>query len=189
MKLSIPYVKRFILWALWLGAGCFFYVANLNISYSKALYYSVIVGYNIGWNFEEEYHPSTEFFSIAHMIVGICAVAVLLEEFIQEILNTDTQWYQTVIQREKYVAAVETRDFLSRMKFGFELHKYTFVPLIIWCCLLAGGCISAYVYTSWSVSDSCFFTISTLFAGGFASVPDTFSNFQYFCGECEREDS
>lgn len=168
------------MWAIWLSTGCVFYALNLNISYSKALYYSVVVGYNIGWNFEEDYYNSTEYFSIAHMIVGICAVTILLEEYIQNILNTDTQWYQTVIEKEKYVTATSA---WSRLKYGVMFHKYTFFPLLLWFGVLAGGSISAYIYTSWSVTDSCFFTISTLFAGGFAVVPESFSNFQYLCGE------
>ena len=174
-----PYLKRILLWAVWIAAGCVFYTLNLKISYSKGLYYSVLVGYNIGWNFEEDYDTVTEYYSIGHMIVGICAVTVLLEEYIQNILNSDTQWYKVVIERENYDNAP---DFLTRMKHGFNLHKYTIVPSIIWVGVLVVGSIMAYTHTEWSITDSCFFTTSTLFAGGFAKVPDDFSNFQYFCG-------
>jgi hypothetical protein len=120
------------------------------------------------------------------MIIGVCAVTILLEEYIQNILNTDTQWYHAVIDRERYTVAVNNRDFVSRIKFGILLHKYTFFPVLLWLGVLAMGSVTAYLYTPWSVTDSCFFTISTLFAGGFATVPDSFSNFQYFCGECLR---
>ena len=181
MNISKAYFKRVVLWVIWLCAGCIFYTVDLDISFSKGLYYSVLVGYNIGWNFEEDYHPITEYYSIAHMIVGVCAVTILLEEYIQNILNTDTHWYQSVLDKEKYTGAV---GISSRVKHGIMMHKYTFIPTFIWVGVLVGGSIIAYVNTEWSAADSCFFTISTLFAGGFATVPDDFSNFQYFCGEC-----
>jgi hypothetical protein len=179
MIFSNPYFKRTFLWVIWLCAGCIFYSVDLDISFSKGIYYSVLVGYTIGWNFEEDYHPITEYYSIAHMVVGVCAVTILLEEYIQNILNTDTHWYQAVLNREKYKEAV---DIVSRIKHGLILHKYTFIPVFIWMGVLTGGSVMAYIYTEWSAVDSCFFTISTLFAGGFASVPENFSNFQYFCG-------
>lgn len=178
-----PYLRRFLLWSLWLLTGCVFYSLDLRVSYSKALYYSVLVGYNIGWNFEEDTHHVTEYFSIAHMVVGVCAVTVLLEEYLQHILDTDTQWYQAVLEKEEYMRAVQSGDVKKRLKYGVLLHKYTIFPSLLWLGVLVCGSVSAYLYTSWSVADSCFFTLSTLFAGGFAVVPDTFSNFQYFCGK------
>ena len=163
-----------------MSIGCVFYTHNLSISYSKGLYYSVLVGYNIGWNFEENYHPSTKYYSIFHMIVGVCAVTILLEEYIQNILNSDTQWYQEVIRREKYDSST---DVIERLTNGCILHKYTIIPSIVWVGVLIMGSIMAYIHTEWNLADSFFFTISTLFAGGFAVVPEEFSNFQYFCGE------
>lgn len=175
-----PYFKRILLWVIWLCAGCVFYKVDLNTSYSKGLYYSVLVGYNIGWNFEEETHLRTQFFSIGHMIIGVVAVTILVEEYLQNILNADTEWYHAVIERENYVAAVGIFD---RIKLYYVMHKSAFIPVSIWVGILVGGAIAGYIFTDWSGLDSCFYTISTLFAAGFVQVPDKFSNFQYFCGK------
>jgi hypothetical protein len=81
------FLRPAILWILWLVMGsCFYANADYAGNYSKGFYYSVNVGYSIGWELDESSDGSF-FFSTVYILCGATAISAVLAMLMESTLS------------------------------------------------------------------------------------------------------
>lgn len=81
------FLRPIILWILWLIMGsCFYANADFEGNYCKGFYYSVNVGYSIGWELDETTQASF-FFSTVYIWFGATAIAAVVAMLMESTLN------------------------------------------------------------------------------------------------------
>lgn len=174
-------LQIFLAWLLWLFIGTVFY-ANVNFqgSYSKGFYYTVNVGYSIGWGVLHDKTTGCKLFSILYVLIGALFVSrwlsYLLENAIDDKENDSSgnsayNKYQLRKRLEQNNPFSKYR-ILSNMYVYCVLNSGSLLVIYLWCLYILVGMSWSVGQIDWSLVDGLYFAVSSLSTGGLWGIPE-----------------
>ncbi len=145
-------LKPILAWVTWLMIGTVFYSnVDFDQSYSKGFYYSVNVGYSIGWGVLHEPKDGSKLFSTVFLLIGATAISGWLAYFIEHTIDHKDKWYED-IALEKYLDTI-------RIHYGIAGKVYAYVVVnapkishvLIWLVYIIFGVIWSCRYNQFRV--------------------------------------
>jgi hypothetical protein len=170
-------LEAFLLWILWIIAGTLFYANVLFYGdYDKGFYYSVNVGYSIGWGVFHDNTAGCKVFSMFYLLIGALFVsryvAYLLENAIAEKENVYEQYMlrSHLLKTNKYANSNKT---LSEVYVWIIMNNNKLLVIYLWLVFWAFGVVWSCASFGWSLVDGCYFSLSTMSTGGLWGIPES----------------
>jgi hypothetical protein len=170
-------LEAFLLWILWIIAGTLFYANVLFYGdYDKGFYYSVNVGYSIGWGVFHDNTAGCKVFSMFYLLIGALFVsryvAYLLENAIAEKENVYEQYIlrSHLLKTNKYANSNKS---LSEIYVWIIMNNNKLLVIYLWLVFWAFGVVWSCASFGWPLVDGCYFSLSTMSTGGLWGIPQS----------------
>jgi hypothetical protein len=170
-------LEAFLLWILWIITGTLFYANVLFYGdYDKGFYYSVNVGYSIGWGVFHDNTAGCKVFSMFYLLIGALFVsryvAYLLENAIAEKENIYEQYMLRahLLKTNKYANSNKT---LSEIYVWIIMNNNKLLVIYLWLVFWIFGVVWSCASFGWPVVDGCYFSLSTMSTGGLWGIPQS----------------
>lgn len=172
-KLQENVLIRYVFaWVLWLLLGTVVY-ANINFdgNYAKGFYFSVNIGYSIGWGVFHDRSTRCKVFSILYILMGATFLTRWIAYLIERAVTDTSSIYEKSIIRKNIRKT-------SRLK-GFLLDAYVYIVvnhsklfmIYLWFVCIFFGTSWSCVVIHWSLIDGLYFSISSMSTAGAWGIP------------------
>lgn len=168
-----------LVWVTWLTIGTIFYGANdFNHNYYKGFYYSVNVGYSIGWGVLDELSQGSYAFSIFYLLIGATLISGSLVYLIESIVSSNEAWFKnitndtrktsssTISRSSSRMKVIYDNSYIKRIKTSLSNNTSQAFMIIIWLVWILFGTIWSCYVIEWSVIEGIYFALSSLSTGG-----------------------
>ena len=162
---------------LWILLGTVFYAAHDQLSWPRALFMSVNVGWSIGWSMDglSEYDsPWSKVFTIYHTSIGVLFAGVTVLYIAQEVGKDKDNWIMQVIKMKELDVAAETEGCWDSFEGLVKVHLPTLRIIFVFLLWFAFGLVW-YPLTNpeFTLAKNVDWILSTLTAGGYLTIPST----------------
>jgi heme exporter protein D len=167
-------LKSYLAWAVWLIIGAIFYAnVNFNGDYSIGFYFSVNVGYSIGWGVFHDHSTLCKTYSIFHLLIGALFASRGLASVIESTIHENENAYEKfrkqnrLLQRNPFVKYPS----LSNLYVWTAMNSSSLFVICLWIAIVIFGVIWSRESIKWPVIDSFYFSLSSLSTGGLWGIP------------------
>lgn len=161
------------LWLVWLITGMLFYKYWLELTWARAFYMAVNVGYSVGWGDIHEDNTS-QLFSCFYVLCGASFVAAALSFFAGSIVRDRKNWYTNAVRKAEYENYLieNAGNFLLCFR-AWTLYHYLAVRAIsLWIAFIIAATIAGYVIVEeFEGVNALYFAITTASTGGLLALP------------------
>jgi len=176
-----------LVWILWLLIGTIFYGhVDFNKNYYKGFYYSVNVGYSIGWGVLGEFNQGSYVFSIAYLLVGATLISGSLVYLIESIVSTNEMWFQKINtsdinknSSDYKVDIITENSYFKKVKTYISNNTYQTTMIVIWLIWILFGTIWSCYVIEWTIIEGIYFSLSSLSTGGLHGIPYDSANWVF----------
>lgn len=176
-------ISYFVAWLTWLLVGTLYY-SNVNFggNYAHGFYYSVNVGYSVGWSGLTDYNTASKWFSVFYLLVGALFLTRWLVFLVENAVD-DSRQYEIERRRVEEQLRRVTWLFGTPRQICVYLvsnHQKLLIVYFWFIYVFLGAFWSCYVI-EWPFLDGLYFALSSLSTGGMWSVPLYSKDFVYGC--------
>lgn len=182
-KFSSPIWNYGLAWLVWMISGTIYYShVNFHGNYAHGFYYSVNVGYSVGWSGLTDYNVPSKAFSVVYLLIGAIFLTRWLVFLVESAVDDKSQREESRFQTERHIRRT------SRL-YGPLLNAYIYLSvnsdklLIVYTWflyVLLGAWWSCFVI-GWPWLDGLYFALSSLSTGGMWSIPLKSPDYVYAC--------
>jgi hypothetical protein len=165
-------LQPFIAWLVWLLVGTIFYAnVDFNGNYYKGFYFSVNVGYSIGWGVLHEYHQSSKVFSIFFLFIGAVAISRWLAYLISTAIYDKENAFENLDLHRNIELNCKLTGRLKTICVFITIHWGKLFIVYVWVLFLTFGAIFSCLTIGWSATDGVYYSISSMSTGGLNGIP------------------
>lgn len=160
-------------WFLWLFVGTVFYgVHDFEKNFYKGFYYSVNVGYSIGWGVLHDKDDLSKLFSCAYLLVGAIFVsrwlAYLLERAVKDQHNNI---HESLIIRKNIAITSGLKGWRLKIYTWLVINHSNVIIIYLWLVYWVFAAIWSCADIGWSAVDGIYYAVSSMSTGGLYGVP------------------
>jgi hypothetical protein len=161
-----------VAWILWLLMGTLFY-ANFNFegNYAKGFYYSVNVGYSIGWGVLNDNSTACKAFSVVYILIGAIFVSRWLVYLIEKTVEESNDSAAHKIIADNIRRTSKLKGILLELFIYIVINNSKLFVIYIWFLFVIFGTLSSCYIIGWSMIDGLYFSISSMSTGGLWGIP------------------
>lgn len=166
-------LKHLIAWIMWLLIGTFYFgTEEFDSDYCRGFYYSVNVGYSVGWGVLSVKKDSTKIFSIFYLLVGSISVGFWLARLVENVHVKLSEW-EPHLERIRQLQLHERglHGVVSGFCDEFLPMIQSVYYIIVWILYIVFGTIWSMNIYGWSVVDGLYFSVSSLSTAGLLGIP------------------
>lgn len=160
-------------WLGWLFIGTVFYTyVDFEGSFCKGFYFSVNVGYSIGFGVLHERSDASKAFSILYLLVGAIFVSRWLAYLIELHIYDNGNVHEQITVRHN-LRKSSTLSGLRRDLYVWIVMNYSGLFIIyLWLIYVFFGTTWSCAVIGWSFIDGIYFAISAMSTGGLMGIPE-----------------
>lgn len=165
-------IKYAIAWALWVLMGTLVY-ANINFdgNYAIGFYYSISIGYSIGWGVFHDKSTPCKVFSIIYILIGATFVTRWISYLIERSVSESNS------SHEKYRVRQHIRSTSKLTGVVLDIYVYLVVNysrlfmIYVWCVYVFFGTSWSCAVIRWPFIDGLYYAVSSMSTAGAWGVP------------------
>lgn len=176
-KWNQGFLQALLAWVLWILVGTIFYAqVNFNGNFFKGFYYSVNVGYSIGWGVFHDNSNICKVFSIFYLLVGAVFVSRWLAYLLELAISEHDSSYEQYVIRTNMLAdnvCLQSRYFkwFSPYYVWMAMNSDKLFVIYIWLLYVTFGAVWSYIAVKWPFIDAMYFSVSSMSTGGLWGIP------------------
>lgn len=160
-------------WLLWMSVGTVFYAhTNFSGSYCKGFYFSINVGYSIGWGVLHEHTAGSKLFSVAYLLVGAIFVSRWLAYLIETAVKDQQGAYEQLILRKHLQRSITLTGISAQVYIFMVMNNAKLFIIYLWVIYIFFGLSWSIGAVGWDFTDGLYFSISSMSTGGLQGVPE-----------------
>lgn len=180
---SSPLWNYGLAWLVWMITGTIYYShVNFHGNYAHGFYYSVNVGYSVGWSGLTDYNVPSKAFSVVYLLIGAIFLTRWLVFLVESAVDDKSQREESRYQTERHIRRT------SRL-YGPLLNAYIYLSVnsdkllivYIWFLYVLLGTWWSCFVIGWPLLDGLYFSLSSLSTGGMWSIPLKSPDYVYAC--------
>lgn len=174
-------LKSFLYWTVWMICGTSFYsLVNFDGNVSQSFYYSINVGYSIGWGVLHDHNSASKAFSMFYLLVGATFVSRWLAFIIENAIKIDENSVDDYIITKSLRDKSTIRNWILRECYIFMvIHHTRLFVIYIWIVYIFLGTLWSCLTIKWSLIDGLYFALSSLSTGGLQPIPVDSPNWMF----------
>jgi hypothetical protein len=170
------------MWALWLVVGTAFYASKngLDLTFCKAFYMSVNVGYSIGWGYPFESTNSQYAFSTLYLMTGGSFVAIALGFFANAAVAQRENWFEHLLKKDRYEEGMNAEHMSQRIWTFVDYHWIKIRVVLVWLIWAVFGIILYATMNRNQFWEATLFSTSSMSTGGLKAISQDSPDWEYF---------
>lgn len=162
----------FTSWIIWMAVGTLFYgLVDFNGSFCKGFYFSINVGYSIGWGVLHEWTPWSKLFSVGYLLVGAIFVSRWLAHLIEHALQESDDAYDQLLIQQRLRSSLKAKGLWAEVYIFFVMNNSRLFTIYLWVVYIFFGVAWSIGAVGWSTIDALYFSLSSMSTGGLQGVP------------------
>jgi hypothetical protein len=175
----------FFAWVLWIAVGTIFYAEyNFAGGYAKGFFYSVNVGYSIGWGILGDYTDGCKLFSVAYILIGAVFATRAIVSLAENAVKENESVHEQLLMRRILKSQTSLQGLSADYHIWAVMNAGRFFVVYVWIVyLFLGVAWSCSLVKEFSFIDGLYFSLSSMSTGGLYSFPEDSSALVYvLCG-------
>ena len=174
------FLKPLTIWCIWLFVGTM-YFANVDFggNYYLGFYYSISVGYCVGWGVLTPKYRYTKIFAMFFLFVGALFVLHYVTVLIQLAVAENDNTYEQLKIKKNIERSCTLTGWKGKVYVYLAMHNEKLFIIYVWVLMILLGAFVTVAVDGWTWLDGFYFSVTTMATAGLYGIPKDSPNFLF----------